>query len=171
MYYHAPNPHWHTLSLGICRMCQYPVLDSTSDWSCCMWNLLQPIKSTTQGRDTLFSNSMSVLVPQTSFCRETRLPVHVHISGLLIFCTFADPHNSGKSLKCHKIHKNLQNTVKLGRNLIKYVSVLHFLNLSQLLGLNNLLAVSLQIYLETSSLKCANNVPKLPGIMLQKTGH
>ena len=40
----SPTPHqlyWHTVSLGICRnsilmMCQYPVLDSTSDWSCCL---------------------------------------------------------------------------------------------------------------------------------------
>ena len=35
-----------------------------------------------------------------------------------------------------------------------------------------LLAVNLHTYLQTSLLKCANNVPKLPGqIMLRKTGH
>ena len=38
------------------------------------------------------------------------------------------------------------------RNLIKYISVQHIWNLSQ------------QIYLETSSLKRGNNVPKLPGV-------
>ena len=102
MHYHAPPPptgiqfHWGFAEIPyILMMCQYPVLDSTSDWSFCMWNLLQPIESTTQGSDTLFSNCMSVLVPQTSFFRETRLPVHVHISALLIFCAVADPQNSG----------------------------------------------------------------------------
>ena len=52
----------------------------------------------------------------------------------------------------HEIHKSMQNTAKFGRNLMRYMSVQHIWNLSQ------------QIYLETSSLKHANNVPKLPGV-------
>ena len=44
------------------------------------------------------------------------------------------------------------------------MSVQHIWNLSQLLGRDCLLAVNVQISLETSSLKCANNVPKLPGL-------
>ena len=36
--------------------------------------------------------------------------------------------------KFSKIHKNTQNTAKFGRNLIKYMSVQQFWNLSQLLG-------------------------------------
>ena len=39
-------------------------------------------------------------------------------------------------------------------------------------GYLHVLAVNLQIYLETLSLKGENNVPKLPGvIMLRKSGH
>ena len=41
----------------------------------------------------------------------------------------------------------MKNTAKFGRNLIKYMSVQHIWNLFQLLGL-----------------KCANNIPKLPGV-------
>ena len=37
-------------------------------------------------------------------------------------------------LRSREIHKNTQNTVKFGRNLIKYMSVQQFWNLSQLLG-------------------------------------
>ena len=44
---------------------------------------------------------------------------------------------SGKSAKSCEIHKNMQNTPKFGRNLIKYMSVQHIWNLSQLLGLFN----------------------------------
>ena len=67
-----------------------------------------------------------------------------------------------RAAKFRKIHKNTQNTAKFGRNLIKYMSVQQFWNLTQLLGY--LLAVNSQIYVKTSSLKRANNVPKLPGI-------
>jgi len=42
------------------------------------------------------------------------------------------------------------------------MSVQYIWNLSQLLGC--LPAINLQIYLETSSLKCANNIPKLQGV-------
>ena len=41
---------------------------------------------------------------------------------------------SGKSAKSCEIRKNTQNTAKFGRNLIKYMSVQQFWNLSQLLG-------------------------------------
>ena len=39
-----------------------------------------------------------------------------------------------RATKFRKIHKNTQNTAKFGRNLIKYMSVQQFWNLSQLLG-------------------------------------
>ena len=55
-------------------------------------------------------------------------------AGLLIFRAVAEPRNSGKSAKSGEIHKNTQNTAKFGRNLIKYMSVQQFWNLSQLLG-------------------------------------
>ena len=58
----------------------------------------------------------------------------------------------------------MKNTVKFGRNLIKYTSVQHIWNLFQLLYRGYLLAVNLQIYLGTSSLKHASNVLKLPGV-------
>ena len=54
--------------------------------------------------------------------------------------------------KSRKIHKNVKNTAKFGRNLIRYMSVQLIWNLSQ------------QIYLETSPLKHANNVLKLPDV-------
>ena len=54
---------------------------------------------------------------------------------LLIFHAVAEPWNSGKFAKSREIHKNTQNTGKFGRNLIKYASVQHIWNLSQLLGL------------------------------------
>ena len=84
-------------------------------------------------------------------------------AGLLIFRAVAELWNSGKSAKCREIHKNTQNATKFGRNLIKYMSVQQFWNLSQLLGVY-LLAVNSQIYVKTSSLKHANKVPKLLGI-------
>ena len=55
-----------------------------------------------------------------------------------------------------------ENTAKFGRNLIKYMSVQHSWTYFSYRGY--LLAVNLQIYLRTSSLKCANNIPKLPGV-------
>ena len=58
-----------------------------------------------------------------------------------------------------EIHKNMQNTAKFGRNLIKYTSVQHIWNFLSYWGY--LLAVNLYIYFETSSLKRANNAPKL----------
>ena len=55
----------------------------------------------------------------------------VHL-GLLIFHVVAEQRNSSKSTKSHEIHKNTKNTVKFGRNLIKYMSVEHIWNLFQL---------------------------------------
>ena len=66
---------------------------------------------------------------------QAKLPVKINLnSGLLIFRVVAESRNSGKSLKSREIHKNTQNTSKFGRNLIKYMSVQQFWNLSQLLG-------------------------------------
>ena len=55
-------------------------------------------------------------------------------AGLLIFGAVAKQQNWDKSVKSREIHKNTQNTAKFGRNLIKYMSVQQFWNLSQLLG-------------------------------------
>ena len=70
--------------------------------------------------------------------------------GLLIFRAVAELRNSRKSAKSHKIHKNTKNTAKLISTYFSYRGYL--------------LAVNLQIYLGTWSLKHANNVPKLPGL-------
>ena len=59
----------------------------------------------------------------------------INQSELLIFRAVVEPRNSAKSAKSHGIHKNAQNTAKFSRNLIKYMSVQHIWNLSQLLGL------------------------------------
>ena len=57
----------------------------------------------------------------------------IDYTGLPIFCTVAEPWNSGKSAKSRKIRKNTQNTAKFGRNLIKFMSVQQFWNFSHLL--------------------------------------
>ena len=67
----------------------------------------------------------------------------------------AEPRNSQKHEKY----------AKFGRNLIKYMSVQHIFE-TYFSYRGYLLAVYLQIYLETSSLKRANNVPNLPGVKL-----
>ena len=68
---------------------------------------------------------------------------------------------TGKSAKSCEIPQNTKNTAKLARNHIKYMSAEH---ISNFLGYwCCLIAVNLQIYLETSSQKRANNIPKLPG--------
>jgi len=66
--------------------------------------------------------------------RSTVYLTRVLLTRLLIFCVVAEPRNSGKSTKSRKIHNTTQNTAKFGRNLIKYMSVQQFWNLSQLLG-------------------------------------
>ena len=50
----------------------------------------------------------------------------VVISGLLIFRAVVELRNSGKSTTFCEIHKNMQNTAKFVRNLIKYMSVQQF---------------------------------------------
>ena len=54
----------------------------------------------------------------------------------------------------------MQNTAKFGKNLIKEMSVQHIWNLFQLLGL----FTCCKLANLSSSLKRANNVPKLPGV-------
>ena len=64
-------------------------------------------------------------------------------------------------------------TRKIPRNLVKILSNRCLYNIFETYFSywGYLLAVNLQIYLETLSLKRANNVPKLPGaIMLRKLG-
>ena len=82
----------------------------------------------------------------------------------MIFHAVTEPRNSGKSTKSRETHKNTKNTVKFGRNLIKYMSVQHINFEIYFSYWGYLLAINLQIYLRTSSLKRANNIPKLPGI-------
>ena len=55
-----------------------------------------------------------------------------YYSGLLIFRAVVEPQNSGKSAKSREIHKNMKNTAKFGRNLVKYMSVQHIWHLFQL---------------------------------------
>ena len=71
---------------------------------------------------------------------------------------------SGKSAKSCEIHKNMQNTAKFAINLIKINTCLYSIFETYLSYWGYLIAVNLQIFLETSSLKHANNVPKLPGV-------
>ena len=81
---------------------------------------------------------------------------------LPIFCTVAEPRNSGKSTKFTKTRKIPQTLVKILSNTCLYNIFETYFSYR-----GYLLAVNLQIYLGTSSLKRANNVP----IMLRKTGH
>ena len=62
-------------------------------------------------------------------------------------------------LRSLKTHKYMQNITKFTRNLIKYNIFETYLGYW-----GCLIAVNLQIYLETSSLQWAHNVPKLPGV-------
>ena len=75
------------------------------------------------------------------------------------YFTVAEPWNSGKSAKSTKTHKIPQNSVEILSNTCRYSIFETYLSYW-----GYLLAVNLQIYLEPLSLKCANNVPKLPGI-------
>ena len=84
------------------------------------------------------------------------------VSGLLIFCAVAKPRNSGKSAKSCEIHKNTQNTCEIRQ---KSYQIRLYSNFKTCLSYwGYLLAVNPQIYVKTSSLKCANNIPKLPGV-------
>ena len=64
----------------------------------------------------------------------------------------------------HKIHKNTPNTVKFARNLILTDTCQYNISKTHLGYWDCLVAINLQIYLETSSPQQANNVPKLPGV-------
>ena len=64
----------------------------------------------------------------------------------------------------HKIHKNTLNTVKFARNLILTNTCQYNISKTHLGYWDRLVAVNLQIYLETSPPQQANNVPKLPGV-------
>ena len=75
------------------------------------------------------------------------------MSELLIFRTVVEPRNSQKT------HKIQQNSVHILSNTCLYNIFETYLSYW-----GCLLAVNLQIYLETSLLKCANNVLKLPGV-------
>ena len=85
------------------------------------------------------------------------LPCCLHIyscmSELLIFRKVVEPRNSQKT------HKIQQNSVDILSNTCLYNIFETYLSYW-----GCLLAVNLQICLETLSLKCANNVPKLPGV-------
>ena len=73
---------------------------------------------------------------------------------LLIFCAVTEPWNSQKT--CKKVPQNLEEILSN--------SCLYNIFETYLSCWGSLPAVNLQIYLESSSLKLANNVPKLPGI-------
>ena len=58
-----------------------------------------------------------------------------YYSGLLIFHAVTEPPNSGQSVKSRQIHKNMKNTAKFGRNLVKYMSGQHnYLKLISAIG-------------------------------------
>ena len=73
---------------------------------------------------------------------------------LLIFCAVTEPWNSQKT--CKKVPQNLEEILSN--------SCLYNIFETYLSCWGSLPAVNLQIYLESSSLKLANNVPKLPGV-------
>ena len=79
-----------------------------------------------------------------------------------MFCAVTAPRNSGKSAKSREIHKN----TKKPRNSVEILSNTCLYNIFETYFSYRgyLLAVNLQIYLGTSSLKHANNIPKLPGV-------
>ena len=82
--------------------------------------------------------------------------VWVSYTGLPIFRTVAEPQNSAKFTKTHKIPRN---SVEILSNTCLYSNFETWLSYR-----GYLLAVNSQIYVKTSSLKRANNVPKLPGV-------
>ena len=84
----------------------------------------------------------------------------INETGLLIFRVVVEPRNSGKSAKSREIHK------KIPRNSGEILSNTCLYNILETYFSYwiYLLAVNLQIYLRTLSLKRANNIPKLPGV-------
>ena len=83
-------------------------------------------------------------------------------TGLLIFRAVAEPRNSGKSAKSREIHKKPR---KIPRNSVEILSNTCLYNIFETYFSywGYLLAINLQIYLKTLSLKRANNIPKLLG--------
>ena len=79
-------------------------------------------------------------------------------TGLLIFRAVAEPRNSGKSAKFTKTRKIPQNSVEILSNTCLYNIFETYFSYW-----GYLLAINLQIYLKTLSLKRANNIPKLLG--------
>ena len=77
--------------------------------------------------------------------------------GLLIFCTVVEPRNSAKSTKTRKIPWN---SVEVLSNTCLYNIFETYFNSYR----GYLLAVNLQSFHGTSSLKRANNILKLPGV-------
>ena len=91
-----PNDVWEIITH------HYPDLGSASDCSRRMWNLIQPIRSTTQVWVVMCNQyGISVLISQTSFGRETSVSIpkcrlfaqathHPHISFcVLLLCGFS----------------------------------------------------------------------------------
>ena len=78
----------------------YPDLASTSDWSCRVRNLLQPIRSTTQIWVVMrHQYGISLLISQTSFGGETSGKLMLQIFGCflrLFWVGFSWPHHSKK---------------------------------------------------------------------------
>ena len=63
----------HRNSILSLMTCHYPDLGTASDWSCRLWNLLQPIRSITQiWVVTRHQYGISALVSQTSFWGRNR---------------------------------------------------------------------------------------------------
>ena len=84
-----------------------------------------------------------------------------YYSGLLIFRVVTEPQNSGKSAKSSKFTK----TRKMPQNSVEILSNTCLYNISETyFSYRGYLLANLQIYLGTSSLKCGNNIPKLPGV-------
>ena len=82
--------------------------------------------------------------------------VWVSYTWLPIFRAVAEPQNSAKFTKTRKIPRN---SVEILSNTCLYSNFETWLSYW-----GYLLAVNSQIYVKTSSLKRANNVPKLPGV-------
>ena len=97
----------------------YPDLGSASDWSCCLWNLLQPIRNATQiWVVTRHQYGISVLVSQTSFHRET-------VGGIAKCCLFSQDRvftdsdlkwNYQVKCKCYSFFINYSHDVDEGDN-------------------------------------------------------
>ena len=64
-----------------------------------------------------------------------------------------------------EIPKKTRNTAKSARNISKYMLAKHNIYLRLILAIRPVLFTpNVQIFLETSSLRRVNNIPKLPGV-------